>query len=97
MGWMTIPLYGCQECGQLGWTRPGERVDGAGEEGSTPYVRKAPRPGAAGGDWIGDCGHAVPNESNLAQCLTDLPIHAVGPLVENRPVEMRDWPRSATG
>lgn len=91
-----MPLYGCLECGQIGWTRSGERVDGAGEEAGTPYVRKVPRPEPAAGDWIGDCGHVVPNGSHLVRCLADLPIHTVGPLVENRPVEMHDWRRSAT-
>jgi hypothetical protein len=89
------PLYGCPSCGQLGWTRSGERVDGAGEEAGTPSVRKVPRPGPAEGDWVGDCGHVVPGDSDLGRCLSELPAHAVGPLVPNRPVEMEDWRFSA--
>lgn len=53
----------------VGWTRSGERVDGAGEEAGTPLVRKVPRPGPAEGEWTGDCGHVVPADSDLARCL----------------------------
>lgn len=84
------PLYGCPTCGQLGWTRQGERVDGAGEEGGTPLVRKIPRLGAVSGPWVGDCGHLVAEDSGLARCLDAIPPHNVGRLVENRAVEMNE-------
>jgi hypothetical protein len=89
------PLYGCPTCGAIGWTRPGERVDGAGEEGGTPLVRKAPRPGPVSGEWIGDCGHLVPKGSPLARVLDALAPHSTGWLEPNRPVEMEDWRPSA--
>jgi hypothetical protein len=90
-----IPLYGCPECGRFGWTRQGERVDGAGEEGGRAYVRKIPKQGGTGRSWVGDCGHELDPASPLARCLDELPLHGAGPLVENRPVEMNEMPPSA--
>lgn len=93
---MTVPLYGCPLCGRIGWSRPGERVDGAGEEDGTPMVRRDQRGQPVGGAWQGDCGHPVPADSPLGRCLDRIPPLAVVALDTNRPVEMDDWRPSAT-
>jgi hypothetical protein len=92
---MKNPLYGCPTCGRIGWSRSGERVDGAGEEGATPLVRKDSRGGGTG-SWVGDCGHPVPVGSALARSLDSLQPHDVGALASNRDAEMGDWRPSAT-
>lgn len=93
---MRIPLYGCPVCGQIGWSRLGERVDGAGEEDGTPMVRRDARVQPVGGAWQGDCGHGVPADSALGRCLDRLRPHEVAPLDPNRVAEMEDWRPSAT-
>lgn len=93
---MKLPLYGCPVCGSIGWSRPGERVDGAGEEGGDPMVRKDSRSQPTGGEWEGDCGHAVPGESALGHCLDRIRPFAIERLDPNRAAEMEDWRPSAT-
>lgn len=93
---MNAPLYGCPECGRFGWSRPGERVDGAGEDGGNPMVRKDSRGKAVGGVWQSDCGHPVPPDSSLGRFLDRISSHATVPLDPNRPAEMEDWRPSAT-
>ena len=93
---MKIPLYGCPVCGRIGWSRPGERVDGAGEEGGAPLVYKELRSQPSGGEWQGDCGHPVPGDSALGRCLNRVHPNAIEPIDPNRAVEMEDWRPSAT-
>ena len=92
---MKTPLYGCPTCGRIGWSRTGERVDGAGEEGGTPLVRKDSR-GGGHGTWVGDCGHPVPADSPLARSLDSHKPQDIGVLAPNRDAEMDDWRPSAT-
>jgi hypothetical protein len=93
---MRTPLFGCPTCGHIGWSRLGERVDGAGEEDGTPMVRKQVLGTSSGGEWTGDCGHAVPPGSPLEQALDSVPSNGVGVLKPNRPEELDDWRPSAT-